>query len=1069
MQLQEEKKQNICLAYSAVLREWIEALSTLGTSKHLPAVVLQLWFAYLQRVGVAVLPEDEWARSFTSPKREESVHRSSLSPSQKLEKGTLSKVMLRKTQKGKTEFQYRGFSYSLSKSENGKESWCCEKVKSCPGCLLLLNWEIVSSVEHNHPPMNDDEPLLNRKADDGASDTTKCISSHQLGKNELTALTSSDTVCCYGIEPPSITREIKKEEMSDTSSSTNSSKSRILRPRKADVNNISLDSQKSPMLETKEHEQDEGRSSDEDVSSTSGSDEEYTPHTKRNTRWYYRPRKSAGYNMHLHKCIKREPKDDVGLQSEKARVHWQPLLNDDYLWHSEGRKRIPGKEYDRHEQEEKNDSEEKSFDIKEEETPWPEYSREAHCGLKRGDGKFEDECLRKIERKKVHCNMTRNNTVINEGSQEEMDREVREMSWENDNEADNSSSWEENSENCKDGLVWEKANLQEKRIDEKKDLRHKFKKMSRRLKSKVSYDTSQQKTCTPKKWCQSRRFSSLFSIKSFPSMMKILLGLLYLAVLLAKEHILLMDMLRWCQEGLIPYLSSAFIMKSALKSSTINVEMTRGLPHIPDSACVRKIAGELSIFLSLQSVPHPPIENVVAHLANLLRLPEQTTAMAQEMVSVYEKERKKDVLTVELPCVESQAMAALVLTLKMWCGIDDLREHQLSTVATRINAELGSSHSVAPLFSWDDWKRYITRLLWFCEQVDPLCGLIYSTSEIAGSAENRFLSGLSQILTFCKCAPTVHMTDMKKYTFVSNMMDAKGLSMEKLFDCPRMVRASSNPFLGIVEQFIAQQTENEKPRSPELLKMGHDLQQTSFASHQLFWPYSITNIQQDLKKCGSEIILHPVKYPKGRHLKVPSTPIKKRKNYSNDRESLVKESHYYLKNRGCLPSDCSSQSFDTENWCDDIAYVDTDLFSNSTSSSYSEHVRGTRDGMYCNSTTSSWDSADLEDDLCAKMDTSLSSTHCPGDSTASESDTVDKIFNNGFSSGSNHLFVPLPLYRVWRLNVKKSNKNDFWKTLPHDYRWLITVGSLLCSISKQQLIHDVNALEHSLVLNQNKC
>lgn len=51
------------------------------------------------------------------------------------------------------------------------------------------------------------------------------------------------------------------------------------------------------------------------------------------------------------------------------------------------------------------------------------------------------------------------------------------------------------------------------------------------------------------------------------------------------------------------------------------------------------------------------------------------------------------------------------------------------------------------------------------------------------------------------------------------MLEAKGQSLQELFDRQRIVRASSDPFLGIVEQFIELQTEDEKQQSPELLKV----------------------------------------------------------------------------------------------------------------------------------------------------------------------------------------------------------------------------------------------------------
>lgn len=240
--------------------------------------------------------------------------------------------------------------------------------------------------------------------------------------------------------------------------------------------------------------------------------------------------------------------------------------------------------------------------------------------------------------------------------------------------------------------------------------------------------------------------------------------------------------------------------------------------------------------------------------------------------------------------------------------------------------------------------------------------------------------------------------------------------------------------------------------------MGQDLQQTSFASHHLFWPHNILSIQQKLKNRGSRIILHPVKYPNVRHLKGTHTMIRK-KNHLSLEESLTKALSF--KNTNFSSSDHSSQSSDSEESYDSNIYMNASFVNNSTSTPASEHVRGTRVGMCYSSTDSSSDSTDLED-MCAKIDLSWSSADSSGGSSTSGNDAIDKILMNGFPSRSNDLLVPLPLYKVWRLRSKKTKQKDFWKNLPPDYRWLITLGSLVCSVSKQQLLSDVDSLENSL-------
>lgn len=266
--------------------------------------------------------------------------------------------------------------------------------------------------------------------------------------------------------------------------------------------------------------------------------------------------------MRTNIFIKKEIEDSVEVQDEEATSYWQALQNNDYeaLWHIEGSKRIhrtEGNECNSNKIEKNSDGEggendsqdEKSNYIKtevcgdsnKEEIPWLNYSREVNFRLKKdGDRKSEDSPHRKAERKKVQRHMNKNNTNIDEGSLEETNSKDEEMSLENDKEE------EENSEDSEDDLAWEENNVKEEGIgDEKINLGLKINKnISKKPRKKVFPTRLQRKKSTPKKRYKLVKFDSHLGIQSFPYMMKVLLGLLYLAVLLAKEHILLMDMLR---------------------------------------------------------------------------------------------------------------------------------------------------------------------------------------------------------------------------------------------------------------------------------------------------------------------------------------------------------------------------------------------------------------------------------------------------------------------------------------------------------------------------------------------
>lgn len=66
------------------------------------------------------------------------------------------------------------------------------------------------------------------------------------------------------------------------------------------------------------------------------------------------------------------------------------------------------------------------------------------------------------------------------------------------------------------------------------------------------------------------------------------------------------------------------------------------------------------------------------------------------------------------------------------------------------------------------------------------------------------------------------------------------------------------------------------------------------------------------------------------------------------------------------------------------------------------------------------------------------------------------------TSSSNILRVPTPADRVWKLDPSRLKKQSWWNTLPADFRWLVNVASVLCSVSREELLLEAARLDSLL-------
>ncbi|XP_045604232.1 TATA box-binding protein-associated factor RNA polymerase I subunit B [Procambarus clarkii] len=379
---------------------------------------------------------------------------------------------------------------------------------------------------------------------------------------------------------------------------------------------------------------------------------------------------------------------------------------------------------------------------------------------------------------------------------------------------------------------------------QKSDLDSQVKKAQRIAQMKRARRKAQKITASQQRWFRTKQALHISFRK--------LLGLLYLAVLIAKEEILLLDIIRWCREGHIPYMSAQYLLKPDMKLFSRDLFMLRETQTLPTAEELQSIIGNLVLFLNIQSVPLPSVNDVIMRLVKILRLPESVGLLAQK-VKGLEKTVYHNKQGFKFPAIESLAMASIIIVLKACYGVNDHTEVQLSRLAVKINEEIQPRAKIPPLFSWDEWERYMCKVVWFCNQIDPV------SAENSQKFEELVTMDSSQFERFFWSEgiwryPKTLREEKKIVPFVQKILEWQGDSLEKKFSQPTIFKPTHDPFLKIIEQFLAQHRA-DKHNIHNMVKVAEKLVETSFSHHTVDWTGKLGSLQESLKTCNSDIIL----------------------------------------------------------------------------------------------------------------------------------------------------------------------------------------------------------------------
>ncbi|KAK4294310.1 hypothetical protein Pmani_033052 [Petrolisthes manimaculis] len=350
-----------------------------------------------------------------------------------------------------------------------------------------------------------------------------------------------------------------------------------------------------------------------------------------------------------------------------------------------------------------------------------------------------------------------------------------------------------------------------------------------------------------------------------------LLPLLYLAVLLTKEDILLMDIIRWCREGHIPFKSAQYLLPASMPLCYSDKFIFKSNKVVPSAEEVQGLAGRLALFLHIQKIPLPPVEDVLTKLIKTLNLPESVGNVAQDLCTqLYLKlgGPAPSTTTMGLPPVECLAAAGVVIALKLLCGLNGLTEHQLSFVADDVEEErdggqqgqFKTKSNLCHLFSWNSWQRHMCRVMWLCGKVDPV------SSEHFHSllpSQPRTHTSLFTHYHWSQAIWELPRLKVKKKPkqilelIINKILKVQGKNLNEMIAVPALYQASHLPFISIIQQFVNQFHRHTEPDLQDLVKIGEKLLNKSFTFQCVDWVDKLPHLQEQLKVQGSKRKVHP--------------------------------------------------------------------------------------------------------------------------------------------------------------------------------------------------------------------
>ncbi|GBM06194.1 TATA box-binding protein-associated factor RNA polymerase I subunit B [Araneus ventricosus] len=189
-----------------------------------------------------------------------------------------------------------------------------------------------------------------------------------------------------------------------------------------------------------------------------------------------------------------------------------------------------------------------------------------------------------------------------------------------------------------------------------------------------------------------------------------LLSFCHLGLIYTKDHLLLLDLLRLVNERKVPYLFATELLPPSMKLKYGDTSVFRK-KRAPDLWEVSSMSAKLVDFLKLPRFKHHYLVPIVIRFVTDLNLPGHIIPVIKNIIDDWKKGENEWYETkliagkmLSIPLYEVQAMAAIIVALKLLFVLDGKYELEHSETMMKLNILLNSDK----LFVWSEWKKQMS-------------------------------------------------------------------------------------------------------------------------------------------------------------------------------------------------------------------------------------------------------------------------------------------------------------------------------------------------------------------------
>lgn len=301
-------------------------------------------------------------------------------------------------------------------------------------------------------------------------------------------------------------------------------------------------------------------------------------------------------------------------------------------------------------------------------------------------------------------------------------------------------------------------------------------------------------------------------------------AILWLALNQVGDSLQISDLIRYAKESHIKLNNISSFLPP-------NIDCKQAMNHFKSSsdnlthAFLRTKALTIARVIGIRNVVQPDLGMLCERYCKDLSLPPAIGDMVKRLLAFHPpvmKMSETSTLLRTVPNYEGRAMAYIIFVLKLFFGVDDKREKEISASAQIINDKLTENDSKQEqLFVWNEWVRYIEMrnvILSQCHystamQIDPNTSL----------HTNMYIDFLKRSNEDSTYQETYRKVEMENIRLIFNEIVQLHEQHNREKSRPScQFQPSLTPFSSYMEQIIADRSIKSKIYVPEFMSIDHE-------------------------------------------------------------------------------------------------------------------------------------------------------------------------------------------------------------------------------------------------------